>query len=1137
MKNEFAKSLLLLLSMTMTVVDEAMGSLCYDGGASEYEILYGTAFGRRRLLSLSASTGYGGESEIEGLSPGECQTVCHKDLACAALEYSQYDYVTDEVLQVPICRFYSSVPWNQEMTDLPGNTAFVKQIDGIVYEYCGSVGEVCSCATTIRAGSGTEWVFATPSGVSDVMCEAASFGLMSFPPGFECQCSTHDGMLLYLDASNYISGDIWEDQSSNGHHAYLSHAPEKLDSSAPTYVPASSESPAHFSFDGTKDWLAVKDLRFLEDQRVQELTAIITFKTNYGGKAASSNYALIDFDRTQFFNIYVRGDNGKLGFSTSGGGTTHDMVSSFPLNDGEWYTIMCTYSSADNEKVIYVSGDEDSRVDVIHDGGLGSSNMRYGMIGEGSQSSTQFGSGTGEYFEGGISSIELYTSLLTMAPYEVERYPISQQSQCDSLPQCMWTSIRDPNSFANADTIPVSVGDVGTMLFPNGISGDRESYLTITLEDTDYENDFFDVLYLPDGARWDYTGSGIIIADVDSMDEWDFIASSIIFYSQSTILTPRYLSYNFGATFYSSGTGNYYRFFDQGEPITWQEARTACNEKLFSGQSGYLVTITSEEENDDIIDFVDELEPGLSGPAWIGLSDENDEGTWRWVTGPEGEENGSLGKLLGKVLDGEFVMAEEAEFASWASSEPNSQGDENYAEFYETGEWNDLTFNDASVTRYMCEWDGLSVRSNSITIELSACVLRPCNHAKESHCVREKACSWSAERQECYPTCEPNYYTDNCNVYCLAEDTCSNHGRCGATGLCVCDSDWGGPRCSWPRHQCTAWGDPHYTSFSGDKFDFHGFSQPTTVYSNGEFHVAAKHYRCGGTELEPIACMKQIQISSSSDSIEINIDIGQNPSEYGRMYLNGIGTQISSLKLPVTFSDISLINFHVGSSTRFSYTFEAQTGNSTHTRVKVTQDSSWKAPYLNVYVEHFGSTSQTKGLCSASACNNQSPSSFGKDCTDEFASTYNCDAASCSFATNVEDSSIPFCGGTCSIDSLPCTGLSLSWATDCCANYKTCAGQELYEQCIFENCNMGWGGTTCVQGFEDVLLELNLCAEEICQASNPNREGPSCERCRENYFGPNCEFYCDPEVTCSGRGICNSQGKCWLKKDSLIQTP
>jgi hypothetical protein len=76
---------------------------------------------------------------------------------------------------------------------------------------------------------------------------------------------------------------------------------------------------------------------------------------------------------------------------------------------------------------------------------------------------------------------------------------------------------------------------------------------------------------------------------------------------------------------------------------------------------GYLVTVTSAAENNFIF--------GLWPSGWIGLTDEVNEGVWRWVTG------------------------ETYSYTSWNPGEPNNAGNEDYVQFVGGGKWNDLPNN------------------------------------------------------------------------------------------------------------------------------------------------------------------------------------------------------------------------------------------------------------------------------------------------------------------------------------------------------------------------------------------------------------------------------------------------------------
>jgi hypothetical protein len=119
------------------------------------------------------------------------------------------------------------------------------------------------------------------------------------------------------------------------------------------------------------------------------------------------------------------------------------------------------------------------------------------------------------------------------------------------------------------------------------------------------------------------------------------------------------------------GNGHYYEYVGSG--ASWTDAQAAAIGASFvlgsTTYSGYLATVTSDAENAFL--------GGLSSDGWIGASDQQDEGLWRWVGGPE------AGQIF--YQDGLGTLT----YAHWNGGEPNNLGNEDYAQ-YQSGNWNDL---------------------------------------------------------------------------------------------------------------------------------------------------------------------------------------------------------------------------------------------------------------------------------------------------------------------------------------------------------------------------------------------------------------------------------------------------------------
>ena len=148
---------------------------------------------------------------------------------------------------------------------------------------------------------------------------------------------------------------------------------------------------------------------------------------------------------------------------------------------------------------------------------------------------------------------------------------------------------------------------------------------------------------------------------------------------------------NPGEVFFS-GTNHLYEYI--ASTLTWTQAKTAAeNLPTRYGANGYLVTITSAEENDFVA-------ARLSDAGWMGASDQATEDDWKWVTGPETGDSFWFGNVGGYTLPGKY--------SNWNNgSEPNdSGGDEDCGQFLSggSGDWNDLPCTGETLPGYVAEF-------------------------------------------------------------------------------------------------------------------------------------------------------------------------------------------------------------------------------------------------------------------------------------------------------------------------------------------------------------------------------------------------------------------------------------------------
>ena len=141
---------------------------------------------------------------------------------------------------------------------------------------------------------------------------------------------------------------------------------------------------------------------------------------------------------------------------------------------------------------------------------------------------------------------------------------------------------------------------------------------------------------------------------------------------------------------YFANTGSYYDMVSGN--ITWTDARTASGLKSYAGRSGRLATVSSQAENDFIVNNL--LSTGYWGQAyWLGAWQPNGNNEaaaagWQWING------------------------ESWSYTNWRPGEPNDGGTtppvfENYLSVLtpaQNGQWNDVSVDNPYVVGYIVEY-------------------------------------------------------------------------------------------------------------------------------------------------------------------------------------------------------------------------------------------------------------------------------------------------------------------------------------------------------------------------------------------------------------------------------------------------
>lgn len=178
------------------------------------------------------------------------------------------------------------------------------------------------------------------------------------------------------------------------------------------YYVAAIDTNTAITFDGANDYIALNK-NYNTSGQITQITVEAWIKTTESGTTDFDNWAIVDFDRSEYYNLFVRGDNGEVGFSTTDNtGSIDDFYSGIAVNDGKWHHIVGQYDGTD--KIIYIDGAEVARRNNAHSGNnLGTGNTRFGFIGDGSEASTFNASRNDKYYTGEVDEVRIWNTVRT----------------------------------------------------------------------------------------------------------------------------------------------------------------------------------------------------------------------------------------------------------------------------------------------------------------------------------------------------------------------------------------------------------------------------------------------------------------------------------------------------------------------------------------------------------------------------------------------------------------------------------------------------------------------------------------------------------------------------------------------------
>ena len=119
---------------------------------------------------------------------------------------------------------------------------------------------------------------------------------------------------ISLSASGSTGYYNWYDSSTGGNligstNAYTT---DYIASTSTFYVAATDTNTA-LTFDGVNDYVALNK-SYNTNGQITQITVEALIRTSVTGLGTNDNWAIVDFDRSEYYNLFITGNNGEVCF-------------------------------------------------------------------------------------------------------------------------------------------------------------------------------------------------------------------------------------------------------------------------------------------------------------------------------------------------------------------------------------------------------------------------------------------------------------------------------------------------------------------------------------------------------------------------------------------------------------------------------------------------------------------------------------------------------------------------------------------------------------------------------------------------------------------------------------------------------